>query len=129
MVGGPELMPTYEYVCKACKHEFEVFQSMTESAKRKCPKCGKNTLERKIGLGAAILFKGSGFYQTDYRSESYKKSAEAEKPAAKDGKSDGKAETKSDTKPAKTESKSETKPAKSESKSEPKSKGESKPKK
>lgn len=112
-------MPTYEYICRNCEHEFEVFQSMTESAKRKCPECGKNTLERKIGIGAAILFKGSGFYQTDYRSESYRKGAEAEKPSDKkaDSKSDAKSETKSD-------SKSEAKPAKSESpaKSEPKSK-------
>jgi putative FmdB family regulatory protein len=116
-------MPTYEYVCKACKHEFELFQSMTESSKRKCPKCGKNTLERKIGLGAAVLFKGSGFYQTDYRSEAYKKSAEAEKPAAKDGKADGKAESKPESKPAKSESKSEPK-----SESKPESKPETKPK-
>ena len=96
-------MPTYEYVCKACGHEFEVFQSMTESAKRKCPDCGKNALERKIGTGAAVLFKGSGFYQTDYRSDSYKKSAESEnKPA--EAKSDGKAA------PAKAESKADSKP-------------------
>lgn len=107
-------MPTYEYICRSCEHEFEAFQSMTESPKRKCPKCGKNSLERKIGLGAAILFKGSGFYQTDYRSESYKKSAEAEKPAT-EKKADGKADSKSNSKPAKSES-----TAKPESKSEPK---------
>jgi putative FmdB family regulatory protein len=109
-------MPTYEYVCRSCKHEFETFQSMTESPKRKCPKCGKSALERKIGLGAAVLFKGSGFYQTDYRSESYKKGADAEKPASDkkaDAKADGKSEkpAKSET-PAKPESKSESKPAK-----------------
>jgi putative FmdB family regulatory protein len=78
-------MPTYEYRCKACEHEFEVFQSMKDSPKRTCPECGKRTLERLIGTGAAVIFKGSGFYQTDYRSESYKKAAEKEKP---DGKSD-----------------------------------------
>jgi putative FmdB family regulatory protein len=75
-------MPTYEYHCKSCRHELEVFQSMKDAPRRKCPACARNTLERKIGLGAAVLFKGSGFYQTDYRSPSYKKAAEAEKPAA-----------------------------------------------
>ena len=103
-------MPTYEYICRKCEHEFDVFQSMTDSPKRKCPKCGKNALERKIGLGAAILFKGSGFYQTDYRSESYKKSAEAEKPAKADAKTESKSEAKSDSKPAKESKKPETKP-------------------
>src|SRR5262245_52263801 len=105
-------MPTYEYICRNCDHEFEVFQSMTDSAKRKGPKCGKNALERKIGTGAAVLFKGSGFYQTDYRSESYKKSAEAEKKPAEPAKSDGAA--KPDAKPEpKAEKKSEPKkPAK-----------------
>jgi len=103
-------MPTYDYICKACGHEFEAFQSMKDSPKRKCPKCGKNALERKIGLGAAVLFKGSGFYQTDYRSESYKKAADAEKPAAKsEGKLDSKPEAKGDTKPANPESKVENK--------------------
>lgn len=76
-------MPTYDYKCNACGHRFELFQSMAGKPKRKCPKCGKSALERLIGVGAAVLFKGSGFYQTDYRSDSYKKSAEAEaKPAA-----------------------------------------------
>ena len=82
-------MPTYEYVCKACGHEFELFQSMKDGPKRKCPQCGKNTLERKIGTGAAVLFKGSGFYQTDYRSEAYRKSAESDKKPAEAAKADG----------------------------------------
>lgn len=73
-------MPTYDYKCKACGHALEAFQSMSAGALRKCPKCGKNSLERQIGTGAAILFKGGGFYQTDYRSESYKKAADADKP-------------------------------------------------
>ena len=73
-------MPTYDYRCKACGHEFELFQSMKDSPQRKCPACKRATLERLIGTGAAILFKGSGFYETDYRSESYKKAAEADKP-------------------------------------------------
>ena len=89
-------MPHYDYVCTACGHEFEVFQSMTEATKRKCPECGRLKLQRKIGTGAGVLFKGSGFYETDYRSESYKRGAKestepkpsepaksAEKPAKK----------------------------------------------
>ncbi|MEJ5340945.1 MAG: zinc ribbon domain-containing protein [Thermogutta sp.] len=68
-------MPTYEYVCDACEHTFEEFQSITAEPLRKCPACGKNKLRRVIGPGGAILFKGSGFYCTDYRSESYKKAA------------------------------------------------------
>jgi putative FmdB family regulatory protein len=75
-------MPTYDYVCDACGHKFELFQSITESAKKKCPECGKQKLRRLFGTGAAIVFKGSGFYTTDYRSESYKKRAEADKPAS-----------------------------------------------
>lgn len=77
-------MPTYDYRCNACRHEFELFQSMKDSPKRKCPECGKNALERLIGLGGGIIFKGGGFYETDYRSDSYKKSAEADKKASSD---------------------------------------------
>ena len=73
-------MPTYDYRCAACQHEFEIFQSITEASKRKCPECGKNKLERLIGTGGGIIFKGSGFYETDYRSDSYRKGAEADKP-------------------------------------------------
>ena len=75
-------MPTYDYECRACGAALEIFQSITESPKRKCPKCGELKLSRKIGTGAGILFKGSGFYQTDYRSDSYKQAAKADKPAA-----------------------------------------------
>jgi putative FmdB family regulatory protein len=75
-------MPTYDYVCEACDHQFELFQQMKDDAKKQCPECGKKKLRRLIGPGAAIVFKGSGFYATDYRSESYKKSAAADKPAA-----------------------------------------------
>lgn len=75
-------MPTYEYKCTACSHVFEQFQSMKDKALTKCPSCGKNKLERLIGTGAAVIFKGSGFYQTDYRSEAYRKSAEAETKAS-----------------------------------------------
>lgn len=94
-------MPTYDYRCTACKHEFEQFQSMKDKPLRKCPKCGKSALERLIGTGAALLFKGSGFYQTDYRSESYKKAASADKPS-EGAKTDAKAEVKSETAKAET---------------------------
>ena len=73
-------MPTYEYRCKNCDHEFELFQSMSAPTKRKCPECKKNTLERLIGTGGAVIFKGGGFYETDYRSDAYKKAAKADKP-------------------------------------------------
>lgn len=80
-------MPTYDYVCRSCHHEFEEFQSMKADVLTKCPSCGKNALERKIGIGAGIIFKGGGFYETDYRSDSYKKSAEADNKPAKEGES------------------------------------------
>lgn len=75
-------MPTYDYACRACGHEFELFQSITAPVKKKCPECGELRLERKVGTGAGILFKGSGFYETDYRSEGYRKAAEAEKKSS-----------------------------------------------
>jgi len=75
-------VPTYDYLCKSCGSKFEQFQSITAKPLRKCPCCGKSTLKRLIGSGAAVIFKGPGFYQTDYRTESYKKAAESEKPAA-----------------------------------------------
>lgn len=110
-------MPTYDYKCNACEHGFELFQSMSAPVKKKCPECGKLALERLIGTGAAVMFKGSGFYETDYRSESYKKAAKADKDAAtksespseskSDTKSDPKPDTKKDAKPA-----AETKPKK-----------------
>lgn len=78
-------MPTYDYVCEACDHKFEQFQSMKEDALTKCPKCKKKKLRRLFGAGAAVVFKGSGFYQTDYRSESYKKSAAADKSSSGGG--------------------------------------------
>ena len=75
-------MPTYEYVCDNCKYEFEQFQSIKARPVRKCPQCGKLSVQRLIGAGAGVIFKGSGFYQTDYRSEGYKKAAESEKKPA-----------------------------------------------
>lgn len=82
-------MPTYDYVCDACKHQFEEFQSITAAPLKKCPECGRRKLRRLIGCGAAIVFKGSGFYQTDYRSESYKKAAASEKTSGSAGSSTG----------------------------------------
>src|SRR5215469_9232516 len=74
-------MPTYDYICEECGNEFEAYESITAPPRTECPECTRPRLRRKIGPGAAILFKGSGFYQTDYRSESYKKSAEADRPS------------------------------------------------
>ena len=84
-------MPTYDYVCDGCSHAFELFQSMTDATKKTCPKCKKKKLRRLIGAGGAIVFKGTGFYQTDYRSESSKKGAAADAPAksSEGGKSSG----------------------------------------
>lgn len=100
-------MPTYDYECSKCKHTWELFQPITAKPVKKCPGCGKQSARRVIGPGAAILFKGSGFYLTDYRSDSYKKAAEADKKSSdtssKDtssAKSDGSA--KSETKSKKT---------------------------
>lgn len=108
-------MPTYEYECKACEHRFEEFQSMTAKPLRTCPECKKKSLERLIGIGGGVLFKGGGFYETDYRSESYTKAAEAEKKST-----EPKTEAKSDpssapsAKPEKAEKKpkAEASPAK-----------------
>jgi putative FmdB family regulatory protein len=90
-------MPTYDYACRACGHEFELFQSMTEPVKRKCPECSKLKLERLIGTGAGVIFKGGGFYETDYRSESYKKAAEADKKSGEPAKTDDGSKKKSET--------------------------------
>ncbi|HEX6961445.1 MAG TPA: FmdB family zinc ribbon protein [Lacipirellula sp.] len=106
-------MPTYDYECDACGHEFELFQGINDPVQRKCPECGKLKLRRLFGTGAAVVFKGSGFYQTDYRSESYKKAAEKDKPASDGGeksKSGGdKSSSKSSDKSEKSNSKSKGK--------------------
>ena len=87
-------MPTYDYICKDCGYEFELFQTITARAVRKCPCCGKMGLKRLIGAGSGVIFKGSGFYQTDYRSEGYKKAEKSEKSTAenKDAKPSDKTE-------------------------------------
>ncbi len=105
-------MPTYDYECDACGHTYELFQKITEDPVKKCPECKKNKARRLFGTGAAIVFKGSGFYETDYRSESYKKGAKDEKKKS-ESKSDSKSDsTKSDSKKSepKTDSKKSPKP-------------------
>ena len=97
-------MPTYDYRCKACNHEFEEFQSMSAKPLKKCPECGKAQLERLIGTGAALIFKGSGFYETDYRSKDYQKAKESESKegtetkAKESGSDDSSSKKKSDEK-------------------------------
>ena len=103
-------MPTYEYNCENCGFHLEKMQSITARAIRKCPKCGKPALKRLIGTGAGIIFKGSGFYATDYRSESYKSAAKSETPIKSTEKKEAtatpaKAETKAASEPKKTPSK------------------------
>jgi putative FmdB family regulatory protein len=94
-------MPTYAYQCDQCGHQFDEFQSFKDEPLKTCPKCSQNALRRLISAGAALLFKGSGFYITDYRSESYKAAAKAE------GGSTG---TKTDSAPAKGSSGGESTP-------------------
>lgn len=89
------IMPTYEYECSGCDHSFEEFQSMKDKPLVVCPQCKKRKLRRLISAGAGIIFKGSGFYETDYRSDSYKKGAAKEKEAASEASKDSKG---SDTK-------------------------------
>jgi putative FmdB family regulatory protein len=107
-------MPTYEYECSACKHTFEEFQGIKAEPLKKCPKCGKAKLQRLIGTGGGIMFKGSGFYQTDYRSDAYKKASEADKPAA--AKTDEKPAAKPSAEPAKPAAEPAAKPAAKETK-------------
>jgi len=75
-------MPTYEYECEACGHRFEEFQQMSDALLRACPKCRKRKLRRLLGGGSAVIFKGSGFYQTDYRSKQYRDQAKSESAPA-----------------------------------------------
>jgi putative FmdB family regulatory protein len=103
-------MPTYDYICDACGNEFEAYESIKADPQTVCPECHEAKLRRKIGPGAAILFKGSGFYQTDYRSESYKKGAAADKPADSSPKSSESGSSSKST-DAGSSSKSESKPS------------------
>src|SRR4051794_23422275 len=115
-------MPTYDYKCDACGNTWEQFQSMSSAPTKRCPKCGKNKARRLIGTGAGLIFKGSGFYITDYRDAGYKDKAKAESGAAPDAKPSGDSKPSTDAATTKSESKSESKsekapaPAKSESK-------------
>jgi putative FmdB family regulatory protein len=112
-------MPTYEYECAKCHKDFEIFQSMKDDALKVCPKerCrmkkwGKGKVKRKLGAGAGFIFKGSGFYITDYRSEGYKSGAKSDSAASKtSGSSSDSSSTSTKTESAKTESKPAAKPA------------------
>src|SRR5437879_5680967 len=109
-------MPTYDYRCDACGHAFEQFQSMTSAPLKKCPKCGRKKLRRLIGTGAGLIFKGSGFYITDYRDKSYTDKAKADSGSVPESKTETKSETGKDAKgskpaePKAAEPKSESKP-------------------
>ena len=121
-------MPTYDYECDACDNKFELYQSITADPEKKCPKCKKMKLRRLIGTGAAVVFKGSGFYQTDYRSESYKKSAAADsKGPASEIKSESTTSTETNTSESPATKAADPKPASTESS--PKTKGKGKGKK
>ena len=112
-------MPTYEYECQKCEHAFEAFQQMSADPLKKCPEC-KGKLKRLIGTGAGLLFKGSGFYETDYRSESYKSGEKSAKDAS---------DVKKDTKPAEKAKEAKKPAAASKGKSKPAKKASSSKKK
>ena len=105
-------MPTYDYECDACGHEFELFQGINDPVQRKCPDCGKLKLRRLFGTGAAVVFKGSGFYETDYRSDSYKKAAEKDKKSAEGSSSSEKSSEKSSSEKPSSDGESKAKPKK-----------------
>ncbi len=92
-------MPTYEYECKECGHHFEEFQSMSADPLTNCPECS-GPVHRLLGVGAGVLFKGSGFYETDYRSSGYRKDAAADKTPAAAPKKDQKSASKKTAKKA-----------------------------
>ncbi|APZ93567.1 FmdB family zinc ribbon protein [Fuerstiella marisgermanici] len=99
-------MPTYEYRCDACEHEWEEFKSITAKPTKKCPECKKQKAKRIISAGGGLIFKGSGFYQTDYRSDSYKKGASAEKKASESKASDSSTSSSSSSKKSDSSTKS-----------------------
>ena len=93
-------MPTYEYECKDCNHHFNAFQSMKDEPLKTCPKCKKDKLKRLLGAGAGLIFKGSGFYCTDYRSPSYDSRVKSESASGSESKTESKTEAKPETKTA-----------------------------
>ena len=101
-------MPTYDYQCGACNHEWELFQSMNDSPVKSCPKCKKRKAKRLLGLGAGLIFKGTGFYETDYKNKSEKKTdktSEGSDSGTSDKKTPDTKETKKESKPKKEKSK------------------------
>ena len=111
-------MPTYDYVCEACGHEFELFQQMSAPVETRCPSCDKESLRRLVGTGGGIIFKGSGFYETYYRSAAYKKAADSDQKSEGGGKKAAKSDSSGDASPG-TESpaaSSDSPPAKGDSK-------------
>jgi len=104
-------MPTYQYLCKNCGFEFEKFQSITARPLRKCPKCGKAHVKRLIGTGAGVIFKGSGFYQTDYRSEGYKEAEKKEKEFTSAKKTTAESKDSKPSEKTKPDAKAKNKPA------------------
>ncbi len=111
-----KFMPTYEYACSRCKKTFEMFQSMKDDALKTCPEShckmkrwGKGDVKRLLGAGAGLIFKGSGFYITDYRSEGYKQAAKKDSSSSTPAASD----TKPDSKPKESKPSADKKPKKS----------------
>ena len=112
-------MPTYEYICEKCDHQFDVFQSIKDKSLIVCPeeKCrlkkwGKGKVKKMIGSGAGLIFKGSGFYITDYRSESYKEAAKKDAPSSDSGSKSGEGKAKTESAPKAESKPKETKPPK-----------------
>jgi putative FmdB family regulatory protein len=100
-------MPTYEYRCKACGEEFEKFQRMSDEPVAECPACG-TAAERRLSGGAGLIFKGSGFYITDYRGDGYKKAADAESKGGSDKSEKKETKDKSDASSKKSETKAKS---------------------
>lgn len=106
-------MPTYEYVCEKCQNTFEIFQSMKDKALTKCPdKACRGKVKRLLGTGAGLIFKGSGFYITDYRSEGYKSAAKSDSAAASSAPASSGSSAKTESKPATSKSEGGSSPAK-----------------
>ncbi len=104
-------MPTYEYECTKCGHQFEKFQSMRDEPLRKCPKCKKSALKRLVGGGAGLIFKGSGFYITDYRKQPAGKAEGAESKPSAESKAGAEAKSGGDSKPSGSPAPAPSKPA------------------